>query len=77
MTYSYGITNGFIVACNLVEPTKIPLIMFFYKELHLIKSQTDHYEPENWKFKSNFQINDIQYDTINNIFYACGITKQS
>ncbi len=68
--------NGFLIAGNQEgEYVSIPKIYIFNENLELINNSTFHFEPAHYKFKSDFQINDIVYNKSDNTFWASGITK--
>ncbi len=68
--------NGFLIAGNEEgEYVSIPKIFIFNENLELINNSTFHYEPVHYKFKSDFQINDLIYDKSKDTFWASGITK--
>ena len=68
-------TNGFIIAGNVDSEGFIPYLFFVGKDLRLKKLTKYHFEPDNYKFKSSFQIKDIQYSPTQNEFVACGVAK--
>lgn len=64
--------HGFIIAGNIESDRSIPCIYFIDKNMSLKKISRFHYEPDYYKFKTNFRINDILYSKTGNIFYSCG-----
>ncbi len=68
--------NGFLIAGE--EEGKyaaIPKCYFFDENLEMINIYSFHYQPAHYKFKSNFRINDVVYDELNETFVASGITN--
>lgn len=51
----------------------IPVVYIFDKELNLLQQRKLHYQPDNYKFKNDFRINDIKL--ISGNIYCAGITK--
>ncbi|MGQ1947499.1 hypothetical protein ACT3CD_10430 [Geofilum sp. OHC36d9] len=51
----------------------IPIVYIFDKELHLLQQSELHYQPDNYKFKNDFRINDIKL--INEKIFCAGTTK--
>jgi len=68
-------TNGYLLAGNIDSDRSIPLVYFIGNDLKLKKSSKYHFEPEHYKFKSDFRVKDIIYSQSQNDFIACGLAK--
>ncbi|PXY02046.1 hypothetical protein DF185_05220 [Marinifilum breve] len=67
--------NYLIVGDVELNNALIPQSYTIDKDLQLSHSASYHYQPAYYKFKSNFQLNDISLIKSKNLFIASGVTK--
>lgn len=58
-----------------LEDTMIPQSYTIDKDLQLSHSASYHYQPAYYKFRNNFQLNDISLIKSKNLFIASGVTR--
>jgi hypothetical protein len=69
------IEDGYVISGNISKDKFIPYIYFVNKDLTIRKSFQFHFEPDNYMFKSSFELRNILFDPNTNLIIGSGIAQ--